>query len=184
MTNKLNTEKLYKVNYSIYGGEITIEDFNTATPNKKRINNQIETIDLLNQRKEIQKLFKHMTLEDLKEIKLVSNTNGRPSHTLTDEKWQTEFKIRKMFITPHSKKMKFLKGRHSTESGKWSESVTYHGMTNWQEYCSFINDILRNIRSGQVDYCYFIYQIMELARFHDNLRTKYINGYWEIWLEG
>ncbi len=184
MANKLNTEKLYKVDHSIYGGEITIEDFDTDKPNKKRINNQIETINLLNQRKEVQKIM-HMTLEELKEIKLVSNTNGRPSPTLTDKKWQNEFMIRKMFIAPHPKKVKLLKGNYSTEVGKWNENITYHGMTNWQEYCSYINDVLRNIRSGQIDYCYFIYQIMELARFHDNLKTKYIkNGYWEVWLEG
>lgn len=61
---------------------------------------------------------------------------------------------------------------------------SYPGCTNYQEYCSYINDVLSNIRAGQKDYGYFIYQIMDLAKFHyHDLRTKYCDGYWEVWLE-
>ena len=154
-------------------------------PNQKRISNQIKDVEESNQRKEDEK-YKHMTLEELKEMRIVSNTNGRPSSTLTDEKWQKEFNVRKMFITPHGKGITKLKGKNSTESGRWDDKKqgTYYGQTNWQEYCSFINDVLNNIRSGQTDYCYYIYQIMELTKFHFNtLRTKYCDGYWEVWLE-
>lgn len=127
-----------------------------------------------------------MTLEELREMKLVSNTNGRPTSTLTDEKWQKEFNIRKLFITPYSKEIKKLGGKYSRESGLWNEEMhgTFHGCTSWQSYCSYINDVLNNIRMGQVDFCYYIYQIMDLAKFHyDSLRTKYCDGYWEVWLE-
>ena len=34
---------------------------------------------------------KEMTLEELRELKLISNTDGRPSSVLTDERWQKEF---------------------------------------------------------------------------------------------
>lgn len=34
-----------------------------------------------------------MTLEELREMRLVSNTNGRPTSTLTNEKWQRNFKL-------------------------------------------------------------------------------------------
>ena len=127
-----------------------------------------------------------MTLEELRELRLISNTNGRPTSAMTDEKWQKEFNLRKMFITPYPKDIKKLKGQHSKESGMWNEETqgTYHGCTSWQSYCSYINDILNNIRSGQIDYCYYIYQILDLAKFHYNtLRTKYCDGYWEVWLE-
>ena len=42
MTETINnyTTGNYKPNHSTYSGEITIEDFNTYTPNKKRISNQ------------------------------------------------------------------------------------------------------------------------------------------------
>ena len=182
----------YKPDHSTFSGEIDIEDFNTYSPNKKRISNQIDAINLPKTikneqiKKEKEKKYKNMTLEELKEMKLISNTNGRPSATLTNEKWQKEFNIRKMFITPYPKNIKKLKGKHSKESGMWNEDTqgTYYGCTNWQSYCSYINDVLSNIRSGQVDYCYYIYQILDIAKFHyDDLRTRYCDGYWEVWLE-
>lgn len=178
----------YKTDHSTFGGEIDIEDFNTYSPNKKRINNQIDASNLKhtieNNNKE--KKYKNMTLEELRELRLISNTNGRPASTMTDEKWQKEFNLRKMFITPYPKDIKKLKGQYSKESGMWNEETqgTYHGCTRWQSYCSYINDILNNIRSGQVDYCYYIYQILDLAKFHYNdLKTRYCDGYWEVWLE-
>lgn len=185
MTETFYNTRNYKPDHTQSGGIIDLEDFNTNFPNKKRICNQIDAINRSRQRKEEEK-YKHMTLEELREMKIVSNTNGRPSLALTDEKWQKEFNVRKMFITPHNKDVRRLKGQNTKESGLWNEETqgTYHGQTNWQEYCAYINDVLKNIRSGQRDYCYFIYQIMDLAKFHfDTLRTKYCDGYWEVWLE-
>ena len=184
----------YKPDRSTFSGEIDIEDFNTYSPNKKRLNNQIEAElfqkTLLKKKKEneMEEKYKNMTLEELKEMKLISNTNGRPISTLTDEKWQKEFNVRKLFVKPYSKKIKRLGQlrRDSQETGYWNEETmgTYHGATNWQEYCSFINDVLRNIRAGQVDYLYYIYQITDLLKFHyDDLKTRYCDGYWEVWLE-
>ena len=184
----------YKPDRSTFSGEIDIEDFNTYSPNKKRINNQIEAElfqkTLLKKKKEneMEEKYKNMTLEELKEMKLISNTNGRPISTLTDEKWQKEFNVRKLFVKPYSKKIKRLGQlrRDSQETGYWNEETMgiYHGATNWQEYCSFINDVLRNIRAGQVDYLYYIYQITDLLKFHyDDLKTRYCDGYWEVWLE-
>lgn len=185
MTERTNRYEIYKVDHTTFGGKINLEDFDTNSPNQKRINNQIKDIKKSNQLKEQQK-YKHMTLEELREMKIVSNTNGRPSHNLTDEKWQKEFNVRKLFITPHNKNITRLKGQNSKETGIWNEETqgTYYGQTNWQQYCNYINDVLRNIRSGQIDYCYYIYQIMELAKFHiDTLKTRYCDGYWEVWLE-
>lgn len=188
MTEKFYTTGNYKPDYSIYSGEINIEDFNTYSPNKKRISNQIEANNLQqtikNKNKEIK--YKNMTLEELKELKLISNTNGRPTSSMTDEKWQKELNLRKMFITPYPKEIKKMKGKYTKESGMWNEETmgTYHGCTNWQSYCSYINDVLSNIRTGQVDYCYYIFQILDLLKFHYNdLKTKYCDGYWEVWLE-
>ncbi len=134
--------------------------------------------DIKTERKE-----KQMTLEQLRAAKQISNTNGRPAFHLTDEKWQKEFAIRKSFLQPYDKNIKNLNGK---ESGTWNEESrgSYYGCTNWQSYCSYINDILNNIHQGGTDYCFFIYQVMELAKFHFNdLKTKYRDGYWEVWLE-
>ena len=150
--------------------------------------NLSETIKNEQIKKDKEKKYKNMTLEELKEMKIISNTNGRPTSSLTDEKWQKEFNVRKLFVKPYSKEVKRMGqlNRDSQETGYWNEETmgTYHGATNWQEYCSFINDVLRNIRAGQVDYLYYIYQITDLLKFHyDDLRTRYCDGYWEVWLE-
>ena len=179
-------------NHSVFGGNIEIEDFNTSCPNKRRIQNQMEAVHLqqtLEKRKyrtEKEKKYKTMNLEQLKKMKVISNTDGRPAEHLTDETWQKEFDIRKLFITLYGRKVKKLGGRFSRESSGGTEENprTYDGCTNWQSYCSFVNDILLNIRAGQVDYCYYIYQIMDLAKFHfHDLKTRYCDGYWEVWLD-
>lgn len=185
---------IIKTKHNRFAGEIDIEDFSTSFPNKKRIYKYIEadnlekTIIEKEKRKNEMKQYKSMTLEELREMRLISNTNSRPSSTLTNEKWQKEFNVRKLFITPINKNIKRFgqKNAYSEETGYWNEETmgTYHGATNWQEYCSFISDVLKNIGAGQIDYCYFIYQIMDLLKFHYNdLRTKYCDGYWEVWLE-
>ena len=194
MTGNYYTTGIYNSDHSTFGGEIDIEDFNTYSPNKKRISNQMDAINLpktikdAKTKKDEEKKYKTMTLEELREMKLISNTNGRPTSTLTNEKWQKEFNVRKLFVKPYSKEVKRMGqlNRNSHETGYWNEETmgTYHGATNWQEYCSFINDVLRNIRAGQVDYLYYIYQITDLLKFHyDDLRTRYCDGYWEVWLE-
>ena len=192
MTRNYYKTRNYKTGHSTFSGEIQIEDFNTYSPNKKRISNQIETINFPEtiKKKQIKKdkeeKYKNMTLEELKEMRIISNTNGRPDSNMTDERWQKEFNVRKLFITPNDKKHKRMGGKFSRESGTWNEEKDgeYLGMTNYQEYCSYINDVLKNIRAGQIDYCYFIYHIMDLLKFHyDDLRTKYCDGYWEVWLE-
>lgn len=125
-------------------------------------------------------------LEKLRERRIISNTTGRPSSSMTDEKWQKEFQIQKQFVTPSEPNTRYMKGQHSTDTGDWNEEThgTYHGQTNWQEYCSYINDILRNIRNGETDYCYYLFQILDLLKFHyEDLKTKYCDGYWEVWLD-
>ena len=55
----------YNRNNTIYSGEIDIEDFNTYSPNKKRISNQIEANNLQQtiENKNKEKKYKNMTLE-------------------------------------------------------------------------------------------------------------------------
>lgn len=189
---KTTTRNHNDLSPSVYGGIIETEDFSTFSPNKRRINNQAEASDLpkilaaKKKKKDEEKKYMYMTFEELKEMKLISNTNGKPSSILTDERWQKEFNIRKLFVNPFDKSIKKLGVQHSKESGIWNEETqgAYCGATNWQEYCRYINDVLCNIRAGQVEYCYFIYQILDLLRFHfKDLRTRYCDGYWEVWLE-
>ncbi len=189
MTTLFYKTGAYNKSHSSFGGEIDLDDFNTNSPNKKRINNQADAVNLQNtleREKKMKEKYRNITLEELREMRLISNTDGRPSPSLTDEKWQQEFLLRKMFVTPYRKEVKKLGGKFSRESGMWNNETMgeFHGQTNWQSYCSYINDVLNNIRSGQTDYCYYIYQITELLKFHyDTLKTRYCDGYWEVWLK-
>ena len=125
-----------------------------------------------------------MNLESLKNIKPARTTHGRPSSTLTDKEWQNELSVMKLYITPHNKTVTRMGGKYSKGQELRTENNEYHGITNWQSYCAFINDVLKNIRSGNRDFCYYGYQIIELLKFHyEDLRTRYCDGYWEVWLE-
>lgn len=126
-----------------------------------------------------------MDLETIKQLNKF-DSNGRPSKQLTDKSWQEEFKIRRLLIKPFPPSVKKISRAYSRESGKWNVGTqgVYHGCTSYQSYCAYINDVLENIRRGQKDYCYYIYQITDLLKFHlDDLQTKYCNGYWEVWLK-
>lgn len=124
-----------------------------------------------------------MNLQTLKNTVPRRLSNGRPSTTLTDKEWQTRLEIMKLYITPYKNKTR-MSGRFSRESGNEYTDKEYDGITNWQSYCSFINSILQTIRNGEHDFCYFDYQIADLLKFHyDTLRTRYKDGYFEVWLE-
>ena len=100
------TETIYTQNHNTFAGELDIDDFSTEMPNKRRINKYIEagslekTLTEKERQKKEMKNYQSMTLEELREMKLISNTNGRPSSTLTDEKWQKELNIRRLFVVP------------------------------------------------------------------------------------
>ena len=125
-----------------------------------------------------------MTLEELFYVKPTRATQGRPAANLTDKKWQDEFAVMKLYITPYKNPPSRFGGKSSKESGMTYENTTYHGATNWQSYCTYMNDVLRNIKAGNTDFVYYGYQIADLLRFYYNtLRTRYCDGYWEVWLE-
>lgn len=158
MAKLLDKNQNHKGSPHIFMETIDIEDFNTEHPNTRRLKKLFNTFEFSEQNKEMEK-YKGMTMDDLRMNKIISNTDGKPSPSLTDEKWQKEFNIRKMFL----KICQGNDGRHN--------------------HCAYINDVLKNICDGQVDYCYFIYQIMELAKVYPvALRTRYRDGYWEVWL--
>mgnify|MGYP007029282523 CR=1 FL=1 len=52
-------------------------------------------------------------------------------------------------------------------------------------YRRFINSVLKVIRKGEQDYCYYAYQIKDLLRFEPDLQVIYdaINEVFIVWLE-
>lgn len=107
--------------------------------------------------------------------------SGRPEPGLTDKEWQEEFAIRKLYITPYKSRIVKLTCRYARQSNLYDPDVgnEYHGPTKLIAFYP-----LSAIRSGERNYCYYKYQIMDLLKFHyDTLRTRYCDGYWEVWLE-
>lgn len=111
--------------------------------------------------------------------------NGIPVAGMTDRKWQQIFAEMRANTQP---------SQHRRLSERPREHIVYdefgnkqnEGYTVWQTYCTFINDVLQQIRSGAVDYCYYAYQIRDLLTFeHARLQTKYHpqGQYWVVWLE-
>lgn len=114
-----------------------------------------------------------MKLEEL--IKL-DTTKGKPDKDMTDKEWQQYFSFLRLQTKP-------TKARRLYAHAKDSD---YYGRTLWATYCDFINDVLRNIRSGKHDYCFYIYQITDLLKFEQSkLRTKWhqASKCFEVWLD-
>lgn len=138
-------------------------------------------------------------LNNLKEIKEPSEWKesqrtafapayDRPPEHMTTEQWDNIFAAMKELITPYAAPKRDFSCTYSKESGFWNEETqgTYHGCTNWRQYCLFINDVLNTIRNGQVDYCYYGYQIIDLYKIEGHrLIVKYHpdDRLWSVWLK-
>ena len=99
-------------------------------------------------------------------LSVVNEKTGRPPKNYSNAQWKEDFLLIKEHITQYdfdtitiSQDVNFCDGSSNEDSEEYY-------------YCSFINDVLVNIRNGQVDYCYYIYQISELLKYeYDNLKT-------------
>lgn len=123
------------------------------------------------------------SVDDLIVLGLISK-DGRPSDNMTDKLWQHIFKQMKKYSIPfvngEKKRMKYpyiraLKDEHG--------HILSDETTQYQRYCCFINDALRDIRIGKIAYCYYLHQIRVLLRFHPNLNARFNDYYWEVFLD-
>ena len=131
---------------------------------------------------------------NLEELKSATQVNTYVSNLelgyIDDKQWQDIFGVL-VISTPCIKdeKIKYLKRK----CGLGSVNQNF-GLSNSDNidttldgyYCNFINSILRNIRKFECDYCYHIYQVVELLRFEPNLKSKLVHNdglnYVEVWL--
>lgn len=102
-----------------------------------------------------------------------------PNPDMSDEEWQEYFSQMKQQIVPSKRKQLSSKQTpvYIYSYDNKSDERVYIGETAYSRYSSFINGVLRTIRSPKdnEDYCFYIYQIAELLRFEpDRLRTEYI----------
>ena len=115
-----------------------------------------------------------------------SLTAKKPEKGMTNEEWQEYFALMKV-LTKQTKERLLKRSSSPIINGYYVEGqLSYQGETQWERYKEFINSVLKTIRKGEYDYCFYIYQISELLRFeHDNLRTLWLpdERYFQVWLE-
>lgn len=116
-------------------------------------------------------------------IHLLERGNRRPVN-ITNKEWQQMFNILKL-TTPVSKEKKYRNSTSVTVNGIYQKEKE---TTQWRYYTQYINSVLSNIRNGEHDICYFIYQIKDLLQFENTrLKTKLVNDdgflYFDVWLE-
>lgn len=116
-------------------------------------------------------------------IRLLERGDRRPVN-ITDGEWQQMFDVLR-FTTPISKDKRFKTAPNFTVNGVTQKEKE---TTQWRYYAQYINSVLSNIRNGEHDICYFIYQIKDLLQFENTkLKTKLVNDdgflYFDVWLE-
>ena len=94
----------------------------------------------------------------------IDEKTGRPHRNYTNEEWQKDFiKIKEKV---RSSKLNFIPVIKEFDNTNY----TYHGKTQYQYYCDFINNTLKEIRNGETSYCFYVYQIAELLKYeHERL---------------
>lgn len=102
---------------------------------------------------------------------------------ITPDEWDNYFSTLQQHNIPSKEKRLSRKTGSARLIGRnWNLSKgNYDGVDSFDyRYCSYINDVLKNIRSGKkiskVDYCYKAYQVADLLRFEPNLRSRLIHN--------
>ena len=115
-------------------------------------------------------------------LKRLITTNSKASRRIiegmTDETWQEVFKYMKSINKPSKKKK--LKRNATTPivmTRRWTLTDSTGVVDTLDEsYVRYINDVLSQIRKKQTDYCYYIYQIIDLLKFEPELKVKLVDG--------
>lgn len=128
-----------------------------------------------------------MTLKTKEDVQKICSPNNGIGYleSITDENWQETFQGLRYFTEPTKhKELSLLNNTSKVTGRRWGLTDKKHITSQYTYYENFINDILQQIQLGKHDFCYHIYQIAELLKFHkEKLKTKLSDGYIEVWLE-
>ena len=100
--------------------------------------------------------------------------NGEPYESMTAEEWGECFNSMRSLVKPAKRRtMNAAKDVNTFFSDMCHAQITSDVL--FERYSQFINDVLKTIRSGRVDYCFYIYQIADLLQYeHDRLVAEWI----------
>lgn len=125
-----------------------------------------------------------MKIENLRNI---DSRKGKPNPAMSNTQWQEYFNFMKLSTTQSKDRyIRFNPCSIMVNNNISTNYFTYQGETQWSTYRAFINNVLRNIRRGEYDYCYYIYQITDLLKYeHDDLVTLWLPEYecFRVWLK-
>ena len=99
----------------------------------------------------------------------ISDIYKKPPKDYTSRQWQSDFEEIKSKVKPAQDRLM----RSMRDSPSYG---SYHGKTQYQQYCSFINNILKSIRRGEIDYCFYIYQIQDLLKYEERLKAVWLQS--------
>lgn len=130
-----------------------------------------------------------MNLEDLKQLNIYIISDNTKAEILL-----TKFHMTNSCFQQYLKIMKLLNEKslynklqlkiplHLLNKYYICLSENCNNETNYTYYKKFINDVLNNIREGNIDYCFYIGQIKELLRFEPDLKVNLRDFYFEVML--
>lgn len=107
-------------------------------------------------------------------LRYINPEEGIPPLDMTNKIWQEYYKFLRQII--HPSVFRNMRGGASsfTINGTKVYDDAYYGETLFATRRNFINDVLKQIRSGHTDYVYHIYNISELLKYeHEKLQTFY-----------
>jgi len=129
-----------------------------------------------------------MRLEELKQLNkqlLSDNTKAAALSTIlhmTNDEFQQQLKLMKLSNHPTKEKKLSPTTLQYKVNGQFVRlSESDNNETNYTYYIKFINDVLKNIRKGEIEYCYYIGQVRELLRFIPDLKVRLNDFYFEVW---
>lgn len=91
----------------------------------------------------------------------------KPHSGYTNKEWQVDFAA--------------LKQKVQNESALQTPNLSCGLGTS---YDIFLDSVLYTIRHGRIDYCYYIYQIVDLLKYEKNLQSRWLEKeqQFRVWL--
>ncbi len=129
-------------------------------------------------------IMTHKTKQDLQKLFTMAN-DSTYLKSITDKQWQKLFcEIRNQTEPTPFKRLTAMKTNPTIVKHSWWLTDNEKQDSQYAHYRNYINDVLSQIRIGKHDFCYHVYQVAELLRFHpDRLKTRLVDNYIEVWLE-
>ena len=118
------------------------------------------------------------------ELKILSDNTKAATLTkslhMTNEDFQNQLNLMRTLNKPTKETKLISIAKYHIVNSNYSALSCGNNETNYTYYVKFINDVLKSILKGKVDYCYNIGQVKELLRFIPDLKVSLCDFYFEV----